>query len=131
MLLIRLIKLYNRFVPSCPFSWRSIFSVIEFVFDTLFKCLFHGQVEAPELVVNKVRQQVGALATAALLILLSILPILLPILLVPTLLLLVPILPVLFAIFLATFLATCLVTLFATLSCISFSLPPLALSLLA
>merc|ERR1719264_747707 len=96
MLLIRLIKLYNRFVPSsCLFSWRSIFSVVEFVFDTPFKCLFHGQVEAPELVVNKVRQQVGALATAALLILLSILPILL----VPTLplLLLVPILPVLFA----------------------------------
>merc|ERR1719507_1043195 len=72
MLLIRLIKLYNQFVPSCPFSWRSIFSVIEFVFDTPFKCLFHGQVEAPELVVNKVRQQVGALAIATLLILLLV-----------------------------------------------------------
>merc|ERR1719222_990986 len=70
MLLIRLIQLFNRFVLLCPFSWSSIFSVIEFVFHTPLKCLFHGQVKAPELVVNKVRQQVGALATAASLILL-------------------------------------------------------------
>merc|ERR1719474_1463452 len=103
MLLIRLIRLHNRFVPWCLFSLRrpaQIFSVIESVLHTLLKCLFHGQVEAPKLVVNKVRQQVGALSTACLVlvlvlvILFSILLVLLAILFLLVLLVLL-VLPVL------------------------------------
>merc|ERR1739838_173154 len=70
----------NLYIPNL-FSLRShadkSISVNELVFNTLLKCLFHGQVEAPELVVDKLRQQVGALSTAALLVLLLLLTLLL------------------------------------------------------